>query len=41
MGERTLLLAGLTLFASVATAGLAAVPSLEKDTIPRPAGTWR
>jgi L-ascorbate metabolism protein UlaG (beta-lactamase superfamily) len=38
MGERTLLLAGLSLFASVATAGLAAVPSLEKDTIPTSGG---
>lgn len=39
MGDRTLLLAGLLLFATVATAAVAADPALEKDTIPTSAGT--
>jgi len=39
MGDRALLLAGLLLFATVATAAVAADPALEKDTIPTSAGT--
>lgn len=39
MGDRTLLLAGLLLLATVATAAVAADPALEKDTIPTSAGT--
>ncbi|MBK9089889.1 MAG: MBL fold metallo-hydrolase [Holophagales bacterium] len=38
MGERTLLMAGFSLFAAVATAAVAAGPALEKDTIPTSAG---
>lgn len=38
MGDRTLLLAGLSLFAAVTTTAFAAGPALEKDTIPTSSG---
>lgn len=38
MGDRTLLMAGLSLFAAVAATAFAAGPALEKDTIPTSGG---